>query len=76
MAVEEEEEKEGNPDDAAAEKSGTEAVPFEWPWICHSQDPTPILISVALSCIGNFNGVTFSQVPVRRSKKDKTSYKL
>lgn len=52
MTVDEEEE-EGNPDDAAAEKSGTE-VSLGWPWICHSQDPTPILISVALSYIQKF----------------------
>lgn len=80
MAVEEEDEEEaeekGNPDDAAAEKSGTEAV--GGPWICHSHDPTPkFLISVALSCIENFQWSYYftansQKIKGRKKKKDNT----
>lgn len=43
---------EGNPDDAAAEKSGMEVAPPFRPWTCHAQlgnELTSILFSVALS---------------------------
>lgn len=43
---------EGNPDDAAAEKSGIGGAPPLRPWSCHAQfgkELTSILFSVALS---------------------------